>query len=465
MADNRRQNITRFPNRLQRLLLDSGILLFTIIAVYMVIYLALYFSKEHISVYEVVHGSISKDYSYTGIVLRSEQVVMADRSGFITYYAREGEKIGARTTVCSIDETGQAASIIEQASVEEMILTKEDVLNFKEEIHAYQQNYQNQKFGDVYSFKQNLESAVMEAVHLKLLNTATQNMENPALLNIYTAAADGVLSYKVDGLESITKEMVTTELLKSNPNPETDLKKQSVVNPSDVMYKLITDENWSLIVSMDRETAKELKKEEYVEITFLKDNKTAWGQVDTWENNGTTFVQFSFNNSMVRYASERYLNIRFQLNGMEGLKIPISAVAEEEFYVIPIEYVAPAANDKKEGVYLIATNADGTVANKFQALNIVKQTDDAVYVEKSDFSTGQTIQKPGDSPETFAIGQTQSLQGVYCINKGYTVFCPIVVRCVNKEYCIVDSASSGGLSQYDRIVLEAQQVENNTTIY
>lgn len=461
----KRKKITKFPNRLQRLLQDSGILLFTIIALYMLICLVIYLSKDHISVYEVVHGSISKDYSYTGIALRSEQVILADRAGYITYYAREGEKVGAKTTVCAIDETGQMASIVEQAAAEETVLTTDDILNFKEEVQSYQQNYDNQTFDEVYSFKQDLEGSVMEAVHLKTLNTAAQSMENSALLNIYSSAADGILSYKVDGLENLTREMITKDILNANPNQETDLKKQSLVNPSDVMYKLITDDNWSVVVSMDRETAKELKKEEYVEITFLNDNKTAWGQVDTWEADGTTFVQFSFNNSMVRYFSERYLNIRFQLNDMEGLKIPISAVAEEEFYVIPIEYVAPAANDKKEGVYLLATNADGSTGNKFQALNIVKQTEDAVYVPKSDFSTGQTIQKPGDSPDTYAIGQTQSLQGVYCINKGYTVFCPIVVKCVNKEYCIADSSSSGGLSQYDRIVLEAQQVENNKAIY
>lgn len=461
----RKNKITKFPNRLQRLLQDSGILLFTIIALYMIVCFVIYLSKDHISVYEVVHGSISRDYSYTGIALRTEQVVLADRSGYITYYAREGEKVGAKTTVCAIDETGQIASIVEQAATEETVLTTEDILDFKEEVQSYQQVYDNQTFDDIYAFKQNLEGSVMETVHLKMLNTAAQSMDNSALLNIYSSAADGILSYKTDGLESLTREMVTKDLLKSNPNKETDLKKQSLVNPSDVMYKLITEDNWSVVVSMDRETAKELKKEEYVEITFLKDNQTAWGQVDTWEGEDATFVQFSFNNSMVRYASERYLDIRFQLNDMEGLKIPVSAVAEEEFYVIPVEYVAPAANDKKEGVYLLAGGADGTTSNKFQAINVVKQTEDAVYVSKSDFAAGQTIQKPGDSPETYAIGQTQSLQGVYCINKGFTVFCPIVVKCVNKEYCIADSASSGGLSQYDRIVLEAQQVENDRAIY
>ena len=208
----KQNKVSRFPNKLQRILQDSGIVLFSIIAVYMVVCLVMYLTKTHVSVYEVKHGSISKDYTYTGLALRTEQLVLADRSGYITYYAREGQKVGAKTTVCSVDESGQLAQLMEQADEDNTLLTTEDIMGFKEMVHAYQTSYDDLNYNELYSFKQNLEGQMLETVHLKLLDTAAQSMEASALMNIYKAASDGILSYHVDGLENLTLETITTDI-------------------------------------------------------------------------------------------------------------------------------------------------------------------------------------------------------------------------------------------------------------
>ena len=54
---------------------------------------------------------------------------------------------------------------------------------------------------------------------------------------------------------------------------------------------------------------------------------------------GISYGVLTFDNSMIRYASERFLNIELILEDECGLKIPKSAVVEEQFFVIPHDYI------------------------------------------------------------------------------------------------------------------------------
>ena len=42
---------------------------------------------------------------------------------------------------------------------------------------------------------------------------------------------------------------------------------------------------------------------------------------------------------MIRYATERYLDIELILEDESGLKIPKTAVTEKEFYIVPQDYI------------------------------------------------------------------------------------------------------------------------------
>lgn len=42
---------------------------------------------------------------------------------------------------------------------------------------------------------------------------------------------------------------------------------------------------------------------------------------------------------MIRYATERFLDIEIIVSGKSGIKVPVSAVTENEFYKIPKEYL------------------------------------------------------------------------------------------------------------------------------
>ena len=57
-----------------------------------------------------------------------------------------------------------------------------------------------------------------------------------------------------------------------------------------------------------------------------------------------------------------------------------------------------------------------------------------------------------------------TLQGVYNVNKGYAVFKQIEILYQNNDYSIIKTGTSYGISMYDHIVLQGNEVEENTII-
>ena len=97
-------------------------------------------------------------------------------------------------------------------------------------------------------------------------------------------------------------------------------------------------------------------------------------------------------------------------------------------------------------------------------MTLYEHKDGLYYVDKSDFTPGDIIIKSG-SGDRYVIGDTASLEGVYCINKGYAVFRKIVIIDKNDEYCIVETDTSYGLAQFDHIVEDSTTVKEEAILY
>ena len=101
----------------------------------------------------------------------------------------------------------------------------------------------------------------------------------------------------------------------------------------------------------------------------------------------------------------------------------------------------------------------------FHAVNIYDISENGdVFVSKQDLEDGSVLVKP-ESSDTFVVGKTKNLQGVYNINKGYAVFRKVSVLCENDEYYIVQESEPYGLSNYDHIVQEGSSVNSNDVVF
>lgn len=433
--------------------INIGTIIFGIIFIYMIICIFLYVTADHITSYEVTAGSISGNYRYRALALKTEQVMTAAQSGEVTYYAREGAKASSGMTICSINDYSTS-----YVSAENYELTSDDIDDLRNTMNAFTIGFDDSSYQDVYDFKADLESYLLQ-------QTQTDG-SNVSLLNQCNAPVSGFVIYAVDGLENLTEADITSDLFYENTYQKTNLRFNSSVKAGDTLYKLVTSENWALYFPMDSALATELEDRSTIRFRFLKDNNTFSANFSIVQNNGEYFGKISLNNSLVRYVADRYLEIELLMNRKEGLKIPTSAIAEKTFYKIPEDYVIENKDTDNEITLLRETfNKDGSSMVRYVTATVYAKEDGYYLVSTDLFKEGDYIQMI-DTSKKYQIqaSNVESIQGVYNINKGYAVFREVTIIDENEEFCIVESNNIYGLDAHDHIVLDASTVDTDDIV-
>ncbi len=441
--------------------INIGVILFGIVILYLLLYVAGYATRQHISVYEVEKGHISQNTTYTGLALREEQIFYADSEGQITVYTGDNEKVKYGSLICSIDKEGSMAEKIMNSGMTLDSMDKDDISRIHNTLSQYAADCKDMTFYQVYQFKNDIESNLQEVMYMAALRSLSVDgnlPENTSNFSMVKSPEDGIVSYYVDGFEEIGLDNFETDLFDPSGYSKTNLRNVDTVSLSDPLYKLITSEIWHLLVPVDSKIISGLNLEEksVVQVTFKKDNNQVWANAALEEYGGQDYFVLTFNNSMVRYASDRYLSIEFQTDTTSGLKIPKSAIIEKDFLVIPKKYFMQGDNSSSQGVMKVSKSMGKTSA-EFIATELYYESEDSYYVSEEGLELGDTLQMP-DASQTLEITRTSKLPGVYNVNKGYAVFKQISVLAESKEYAIVDSNTSYGVSLYDHIALDGTSI-------
>lgn len=437
---------------------NIGTLLFSVVFIYMIICLFMYLTEQHVTAYEVKRGSITGNYRFHALSLRSETIVTAPQSGSVRYYVREGARTPSGSTVCSINESGTT----EPVSYSGFSMTSEEETRIQNLLASFTINFNENAFQTTYDLKSNVETAIAEA----LLDSA----EAPLYVrNQCTAPGSGFVVYNTDGYETLSENEITSEMFDESNYSVNSLRQNASVTAGNPVFKLIDSEEWSLYFPMNEKLRTELADTETLQFRFLKDNVTFTAPFSILQNGQETFGKLSLNNSLVRYATDRYLEIELIMNKKVGLKIPESAIVEREFYEIPEEYVIKNKDTAAEITLKVEHfQKDGSSKTSYETANVYKyDTERKVYlVDRKLLTEGDFIQLE-DSAKRFEIQDKNvtTLYGVYNINKGYAVFREITILDENEEYCIVESNNTYGLSAYDYIVLNADEVAEEQIVY
>ena len=229
------------------------------------------------------------------------------------------------------------------------------------------------------------------------------------------------------------------------------------------------------MIPLSDKQAEKLKDRSTIRVKFLKDDMTQNGDFSIITIDGGKYGQIDFNKGLIRYASDRFLDIELVTNTVVGLKIPLSSIVTKDFYVVPSRMATTQNNET--GFMLASGNKD---SGTFKSVSIYASVEDAsvsklatdgsedqpmiYYIDKSSFKEGDALIDP-DTGEKYIIGETDTLEGVYCINKGYAVFRRIEILDQNEEYAIVSKNTSYGLARYDHIVRNADKVKEEDILY
>lgn len=439
--------------------LNIGIVIFGVIFIYLIVTVLLYLTEKHISVYEVREGSILRDTSYTGLALRDETIVRAKDSGYVNYFASEGSKVGAKTQVYSLSNQKLQLDS-DNASNKQLTSAEQD--SIRQKTQTFCENYSDASFGDIYTLK-NTISGVLDGKsnQNRQAQLATLSEKDIDGLKVFSADSDGIISYVIDGYEKTTTADVTPSMVNKENYTRKEQKNNTRIQSGSPVYKLIKDDDWTLVIPLGKNIAKELKDMSSVQVRFPKDNETTYAIFSEKKVKGSYLGYLTFNTSMVRYAQDRYIDVELILENQTGLKIPKSAVTKKDFYAIPEDYLTQGGNSNATGV-LIDTGKENA---EFQTIDIYYHDNAAgyVYVDPDDFEKNTTLRKSGSS-DTYQLNETKQLDGVYNINRGYAVFRQIHILCESDEYYIVQNGEDYGLSNYDHIALVGKDVHEGDVI-
>lgn len=458
MTDNRGTKVTVFRKKWN---INIGVVIFGVVFIYLAVTVLLYLTGNHISAYEVREGSIQKDNAYTGFIVRNETVVSAEADGFVNYFAPEGSKVGARTSVYSLSRDELDFTEAEAAQTEELSVDERDAILVKTQ--DFTENFHPEQFNDVYTLKENvsliLEKKSSQSRQEQLSAMLSSGAEG---LTVFQAKTPGVIIYETDGYEGVTISDVTEEMIeKQNYEPE-EFQNNTEVKAGDPVYKVITDDTWTLVILLDDETTKDLMDVESIRVQFSKDHETGVADLDIYHTADANLGFLTFDSAMVRYAQERYLDIELIIEDESGLKIPKSAVVKKDFYVVPDSYLTQGGNSREEGVLIEGSKGK----SEFKKAEVYYRDNEnsMIYLDPDVFEDGAVLRKP-DSDDTYRLKEKKSLQGVYNINKGYAVFKEIDILCESEEYYIVSSGNDYGLANYDHIALDGENIKENDVVF
>lgn len=125
--------------------LNIGMIIFGILFIYMVVSLILYMNNKHIVGYEVTRGSLSVPNVYQGIAIRDETTVSCNGTGYINFFAKEGEHVACGDLVYSLDSSGKIAEMI-TSQEEETLLSDQDLAEIRNQAIVFQKSFSKMDF-------------------------------------------------------------------------------------------------------------------------------------------------------------------------------------------------------------------------------------------------------------------------------------------------------------------------------
>ena len=440
--------------------LNIGIFICTLILLYLVVLFCIYLFSGRTSVYEVTAGSVASkfDGQYTGLALREESIIYSPGTGYINFFVGDATPVSVAEQTYILDGSGKISAKLEEAAKNQTILSEDNLTSIRDTIHDFNTSFDPQHYNDVYAFKYRIQSQMLDLINGSVFESINKELAEmgEATYQIVSSDISGVVMHNVDGFEGLAADQVESSFFKKSNYQKDVIRTNDLVAEGDPVYKVITSEDWKILIQID--TPELFEGMDYVNIEFLKDNITATADIETFTKAGITYGVLSLDKYMIRYVSDRFLQIKILDNTQEGLKIPKTAVTERQYYTIPREYLTRGGNSNLDGFNKEVIAEDGSTSVTFVTPNIIRQTDTTCYVDTRDLDAGDILVMP-ESNSRYQVGEKENLQGVYTVNNGFAAFRLIDIIGENNSFYIIAAKKSGGVRLYDQVVRNGSSVE------
>lgn len=441
---------------------NIGIIIIFILFIYVLFHVFSFITDKNVSVYEVKTGSINSSNQYNALAIREEEVVNSPQTGIIKYFKQNNSRIGVKTLLYSVDTTGEITNKIEQNSDKNVLISDAQYKAIYNEIYNFVYGYDDSNFNKANIFKTSLNSHLEQISTLNAMNNISPELnqaQQNGQYNLFYGPRDGLFMLTIDGMEDLRIDNFNKDSFDIDKSKKENLANKTSTTQGEPLYKLITSDIWHLVIPIDKDEVEKFENEEYINIRFKQDDVTSYASSSIVQQGSTKYLVLELDDSVERYSDNRFISIELLLDNETGLKIPNSSIVEKEFFTIPKNYFLKGDDSDTEGVMV-----DKGSSTEFVKPTIFYENDEYYYIDDSKVSSKDYLIKPNSNEKYRVDTKTDSLKGVYNVNKGYAVFKQIQIKNFNHEYSIIETGTPYGITLYDRIVLDSSSIKENELI-
>lgn len=465
-----KKNIVKFRNRRE---INIGLVIAVGLLILVLVNLYRYATTPHLSLYEVQEGSKDSTFHTLAMVLREEKVYRTDKAGYLNFYFREGARVSKGAKVYSLNDSTDFQDLL-QTNEDNPALKENDLLRLKENIRDFYAAYSGDSFGKYYDLKEDFLSDYLRYRDVSMLDALSQNQNHDqasvAFSNVYSELS-GTISYYSDAYDGYTVEQLNgSEFTDKNRTVPERNKPYGLSAIDSFAYKLITEEEWTLVLRMDEETLKKIQQSgETVSFQVVGDAVVYEKEYEVLRKGAESFLIVSMERYGIDYLEDRFLDAVIFLDAEKGLKIPKTSVVEKELYQIPERFVTRGGGlTDSVGVIMEVYDAQsGEVIPRYTEISPLFYENGYYFVSTDVLESERYIHSVGLAGETeraMLYSFLTKMEGVYNMNKGYAIFKRIQRLTDIGDYILVRSGLSGGVSLYDHIVLDVSAVTKDVIL-
>ncbi len=468
-----------------------GILGLVFILIYLFGQVYNFLNNKSVPVEIVNYGTIQLPKIYKGVIIRDEYLVSSSKTGEISYYYTEGERVKKNSVVCIVKDYSQTemleneiqkydSEILKlQRAREDISIYQNDISvrnnNIKEIVEDYMLYSNNYRISQVYDFKEKLESEINLRTQILLMENSgsvsavmekkdVYEKQLKANTDVISTPVSGIVSFLIDGFEEVysIENMLNLRNEQTTMEINTKEKRNSVNGEEKTIFKVVKSDEWYIAAYIPENIVKSWYVGDIKKIT-VNDKSINMKVNQIVEGVSEKLVIFSSDRGMLDFLSERSINFEVGTQSYEGLKIPNTALVETTFLKIPTAYVTESMGQD----CVIKAQEVGNILVDIE-ISFTDDTEEFVYV-RQDFDVlklgDKLIEPNSENPSEYRISEVTTSKGVYVVNNGVTELKTVEVLGENETYSIVNASKKRSLKAYDRIVSDAKNITENQIIY
>lgn len=329
------------------------IAIISIIAVIYIIYAVILLNKNESDTIFIEQSTMHQEETVVGYIIRNEQVIKNEEyQNGIIHIAGEGEKVYKNEAVFQYysDEAKQLSNEIIDLDLQiqeklktENITSNADIklietqieekieglrkLNNTGEITEYNKNINNLLEKKIATLAENTGATNELKQLIQQRNGISEQIRNST--KYLSAPISGIVSYKVDGLET---ELTTADFTKYNSEylKNLDLKTGQIVATSSEAGKVIDNFKYYIAVSMNSEEAMNTKVGKTAKIRLSTNDEIKAKIVHINEEENGRVLIFEIDRLIDKLINYRKISFDVIWSSYPGLKVPNKAIVKED---------------------------------------------------------------------------------------------------------------------------------------